>query len=623
MSDKDYASEVGEMIDWSFFISETPSEELIYFTDCWECFCSKLSNPTIYDTLNSPHFLINEIIIELNINEKDNSKHLNYFRESATTNKSFYFLFTSELQALWNMLVNELQNPNKDVLLKIAYEIKEKFMQDEFVSYLEGKTKQVIFDKKDKEKIKKSAAVIIFEFIYRQFEIKTISNLCDKVFSSYYEIDYPNGKRILKEEMEKLTFDDRLSRLFEILTQKEKYQYVVFYVSGLHLSQEETFDDVTFYNPLVSKKLKGFNPNEECFHNANYEIGSNVLAKVFCKDTLFGVNIAKKQVSEICDYLKLLYRTEADYKIFSDEYLICDEALNIISYSGSNDTKSLYDLSIDRIRNNSQKDVSVIYKNLFDNISGSDNKAIKDALHFYRKGIESDNQEEKLLNLWISLENVFSGVSIKLSNENEDKTKFSKISDCLKHYLIFRYFYSCGWSIYDSFQHYFTSVNVVNSRRVSRILLSAEDSKEINIVTSSKNGFSLFDFINLLNKFGKCTDNCIFNEELNKTIEFYKSNKTFTNAINAIEPTIKNELLMIYRQRNQIVHKASYDTTLLNFYISKLQFVTTVFLRDLIANMPNEKSINNFILNQYIKVEKIRNIIKNNSVASPEEILNK
>lgn len=623
MPDKDYASEVGEMIDWSFFISETPSEELIYFTDCWECFCSKLSNPTIYDTLNSPHFLINEIIIELNINEKDNSKHLNYFRESATTHKSFYFLFTSELQALWNMLVNELQNPNKDVLLKIAYEIKEKFMQDEFVSYLEGKTKQVIFDKKDKEKIKKSAAVIIFEFIYRQFEIKTISNLCDKVFSSYYEIDYPNGKRILKEEMEKLTFDDRLSRLFEILTQKERYQYVVFYVKGLHLSQEETFDDVTFYNPLVSKKLKGFTSNEECFHNANYETGSNVLVKVFCKDTLFGVNIAKKQVSEICDYLKLLYRTEADYKIFSDEYLICDESMNIVSHSRSNDTKSLYDLSIDRIRNNSQKNISVIYKNLFDSISDSDSKAIKNALHFYRKGIESDNQEEKLLNLWISLENVFSGVSIKLSKENEDKTKFSKISDCLKHYLIFRYFYSCGWSIYDRFQYYFKSVNIVNSRRVSRILLSAEDSKKINIVTSSKNGFSLFDFINLLNKFGKCTDNCIFNEELNKTIEFYKSNKTFTNAINAIEPTIKNELLMIYRQRNQIVHKASYDTTLLNFYISKLQFVTTVFLRDLIANMPNEKSINNFILNQYIKVEKIRNIIKNNSVASPEEILNK
>lgn len=630
------------MIDWTFFISENPSEELIYFTDSWEYFCSKLSNPTIYDTLTSPHFLINEIIIEFSINEKDNSKHLNYFREAANTHKSFYFLFTSDLQALWNMLVNELQNPNKDVLLKIAYEIKEKFMQDEFVSYLEGKTKQVIFDKKDKEKIKKSAAVIIFEFIYRQFEIKTITNLCDKIFSSYSEIDYPNGKhlvtsypyksviknpeehnKILKDEMENLTFDDRLSRLFEILTQKEKYQYVVFYVSGLHLSQEETFDVVTFYNPLVSKKLKGFNPNEECFHNANYEIGSNVLVKVFCKDTLFGVNIAKKQVSEICDYLKLLYRTEADYKIFSNEYLICDEALNIISYSGSNDTKSLYDLSIDRIRNNSQKDVSVIYKNLFDNISGTNCKAIKDALHFYRKGIESDNQEEKLLNLWISLENVFSGVSIKLSNENEDKTKFSKISDCLKHYLIFRYFYSCGWSIYDRFQYYFTSVNIVNSRRVSRILLSAEDSKEINILTSSKNGFSLFDFINLLNKFGKSTDNCIFNEELYKTVEFYKSNKTFTNAINAIEPTIKNELLMIYRQRNQIVHKASYDTTLLNYYISKLQFVTTVFLRDLIANMPNEKSINNFILNQYIKVEKIRNIIKNNSVASPEEILNK
>ena len=78
---------------------------------------------------------------------------------------------------------------------------------------------------------------------------------------------------------------------------------------------------------------------------------------------------------------------------------------------------------------------------------------------------------------------------------------------------------------------------------------------------------------------------------------------------------------MIYRQRNQIVHKASYDNTLLNYYISKLQFVATVFLRDLLVNIPKDRSIDNFILNQYIKVEKIRNIIKNNSENSPEELL--
>ena len=80
---------------------------------------------------------------------------------------------------------------------------------------------------------------------------------------------------------------------------------------------------------------------------------------------------------------------------------------------------------------------------------------------------------------------------------------------------------------------------------------------------------------------------------------------------------------MIYRQRNQIVHKASYDNSLLDYYISKLQFVVMVFLRDLIVNLPKEKSLNNFILNQYMKSEKIRSIIKNNAVNSPEELLNK
>lgn len=630
------------MIDWSFFASENPSEELIYFTDCWNNYCLNLSKPTIYDSLISPQFLVKEIIIELNINEKDNSKHLDYFKDTANTQKAFYFLFTPELCALWDMLIKELQNPNKAILLKIAYDIQSIFLQDDFLSYLEEKTKEIIFEKKDKKKIKKCTAAIIFEFIYRQFEIKTISTLCDKIFSSYNEIDYPDGKhfitsypyksiitepkkynQIVKEEVINLKLTDRFQRLFELLKQPEKTVYFVFYVRGLHLSQEETFENITFYNPLINKKCHGMISDQELFHDANYEIGSNAIIKICCKDSLFGVNIAKKQVSNICDYLRLIYITEANYEIHSNEYLVCDENFNIMSTSMGNNTKPFFDLNIDIIRNNNKEDISAIYKRLYANISSTDSKIINDALHFYRKGIETNNQEEQLLNLWISLENLFSGVSINFSKDNEDRTKFTKISDCLVYHLIFRFFYSYGWSLYDKFNYYFTSVNVVNSRSISRIMLPDDACKKINNMIAPGKRISLFDFINLLSSYGTCTDNNVFNEELNKTVDFYKDNKIFTNTINSIESTIKNELLMIYRQRNQIVHKASYDNSLLDYYISKLQFVVMVFLRDLIVNLPKEKSINNFILNQYIKTEKIRSMIKNNSVNRPEELLNK
>lgn len=77
-------------------------------------------------------------------------------------------------------------------------------------------------------------------------------------------------------------------------------------------------------------------------------------------------------------------------------------------------------------------------------------------------------------------------------------------------------------------------------------------------------------------------------------------------------------------QLQQIFHIiSSYDNSLLGYYISKLQFVVMVFLRDLIVNLPKDKSLNNFILNHYIKSEKIRSIIKNNAINSPEELLNK
>lgn len=60
---------------------------------------------------------------------------------------------------------------------------------------------------------------------------------------------------------------------------------------------------------------------------------------------------------------------------------------------------------------------------------------------------------------------------------------------------------------------------------------------------------------------------------------------------------------MIYRQRNQIVHNATFDKTLMEFNIAQIKSIVTMVLFDLLNGLKNEPSLKNVILDSYIKAE--------------------
>ena len=66
---------------------------------------------------------------------------------------------------------------------------------------------------------------------------------------------------------------------------------------------------------------------------------------------------------------------------------------------------------------------------------------------------------------------------------------------------------------------------------------------------------------------------------------------------------IRNELLMIYRQRNQIVHNATYDKTLIEFNIAQIQSIVTMVIYDILHGLKNEPSLSNVIIDIYVKTE--------------------
>ena len=103
--------------------------------------------------------------------------------------------------------------------------------------------------------------------------------------------------------------------------------------------------------------------------------------------------------------------------------------------------------------------------------------------------------------------------------------------------------------------------------------------------------------------FYKVIDNQFFVEELNKTYDFYNNHEQAKTEIEKNVKEIRNELLLIYRQRNQIVHNATYDETMIDFNIAQIKSITTIVLYDLFNALKVNKSLEKAILDKYIQSE--------------------
>ena len=60
---------------------------------------------------------------------------------------------------------------------------------------------------------------------------------------------------------------------------------------------------------------------------------------------------------------------------------------------------------------------------------------------------------------------------------------------------------------------------------------------------------------------------------------------------------------MIYRQRNQIVHNATYDKTLIEFNIAQIKSIVLMVLYDLLNGLKKEESLEKIIMDYYIQAE--------------------
>ncbi|MBQ3023868.1 MAG: hypothetical protein IJD23_00995 [Spirochaetaceae bacterium] len=600
------------------------TENLRYFVSYWEYFCNAVEQPSIYTTIMTPHFLVREILNELNTNGTENSSTFKYFFSQNQSFLSKKYLFDEDSYSLWILLHEKLKEKEKQVVVidSIVNKLIQHFSSNEFQAFLFSSLKSIVLSSEAKfDNIKSLTETIIFQFIFEQYSIKTIKKLINNIFSSYslekrenekvyfhtnYPLvtnfendDYEEYVKKASDEMNNLTLEKRLDRLYKLLINDTQIYYFIFYIKGIFFENKVDFTDVTFYNPKISPILDPNNKFEnDIFNGENYEIGMNVIVKQKGKDIISAKLAAIKKINKTYDFILLHSNLKGKISINDACYRILDENKEFRSWSmgTSKDYLWRHDVIIDeesenKIINKYQK----ICNN--ENILEHDKDIIFDSLHFYRKAKESDSQEEKLLNYWIALERLF-------LDFDTFESKFDRTCNFVQSILLERFIFQKGWNCYYFIDNLLRKQFFYKNKMISEIEIPKELQIKANIGPDLNNSIiKLQDFVDSIPEIIKYSRNLVANDIMQNVQKFYYNHKFASKEILDKKEEIRNVLLMIYRQRNQIVHNAKYDNTLIEYNIAQAQSITTIVLSVLVNEINENSSIKDVALDFYIRSE--------------------
>jgi hypothetical protein len=196
---------------------------------------------------------------------------------------------------------------------------------------------------------------------------------------------------------------------------------------------------------------------------------------------------------------------------------------------------------------------------------------ITDCLHWLRKGEEADRLEDRLLHYWIVIEKVFTFPSTSaplLKGGDKLETKLVLISELLSATSAYGFIYKIGRTLNFYLWSLFTNQLTVAIRGRS-LNLPNDVAKKCGLTPGFTGQVLLKDFRENLSEIAKAASQRIVKNRILHVKKFYEDGDFAKGEINRIISRTKDDVFLIYRYRNSIVHNAHYDANLLLPFVEK------------------------------------------------------
>lgn len=412
-----------------------------YWDKYWDYFTGKLSKKDNYEvTVDSPRFLIDNIISEIEYNNLKNKNNSRLFKAQLGEWNKKDFVFNKLFHNKVVLLLQNWDESRDQYILSICKEINTELNKGTYFDDLVEHLTNIIstaksLDYNTKKEINKYTDLIISEFIANGFIIDDIKSLQHDIsdviidasgtviaapdkYKKLERKDYENEDlyyKAIKNYIENRTIEERISILKDYYHIEPRDCFVLFRLKGIKGDIDCMIDDVNIYAPHLKKYIKDTPSLSRIEQTTPERKYINASIPVQHKSLYSSVAYAKQKLERIIDLLSLSYNTSApiewnpnDISIIENGVFICGLNPNIIDENKSSEHQKFatymesLDVSdiVEDIIKISERFVA-INKN-----QTSNTLKLATAAHWYQKGKNTQNPEDKLLFHWIAVESL-------------------------------------------------------------------------------------------------------------------------------------------------------------------------------------------------------------------------
>lgn len=567
--------------------TDTP---LKFWLKYWKYYIKELCDLDTYDIqLSNPHFLLKEVVSEIEYNDFKNKDNRELFKclLSRVLKEDFAFteLYKTEIQLAlnkWDISPLIIKNICNTILQSMDNNFYLQKILSKLQSTIESGDE---LNERIKENICLYTELLIQEFICLGVDVHDIDRLieeddliindCGDVIicdNSFYELridDFASKEEYysaVSHRYKNRCINEYLNNILSHFQKAPEDGIVILRLLGIKGSINQHFGDIHLYSIDNTTYLPADSfckiEEKEAF------LFVNVAVKVKHRFFNTSLNYATQKVFNLLDYLSFNLKTEDELTISKQFATIMVNGNICGSTSSVQDDPKL----APQYRGLRAVDITPLKSILNDWLiefvdkNKIDNKTfikLSNSTHWYKKAISANKEEDKLLYSWIALESVLKIPEFTKQNflkKGQGSIDFVKeICSCIIsrnkffNYAknIYLYLVNCTQQ-YDNYYDF-------EQKTIKNAKLDIHPGEEIKISCFLKYLPDLKDEIN----------DEVFKRELANLETFY-SNK---NGFGLFKTSICNDIVQIYRLRNMIVHNAVCPEFLIKSYAYKAQFI--------------------------------------------------
>lgn len=609
-----------------------------FWIELWEDLINNFLKKSFGLTLYNPHILIDDIITEIDENAFKNSDNKKFFYSKLSEYLKNDLVINKKLKSQFKILRKTFNSERTGYILETCREIKDLFQKGlYFDCSLDLIIDLLISDEEISidfvNSINYLTQGIIVELIKKTYAIKDIKKFPTNIFDNYSYADekilitkFPHGldhekyknpegdfnREKYNEDVIKyisnLSTKDRIQKLSYYYHKKKEKAFYIFVIEGLKGDIDITVSGVTFYSLNKKRLIKEINKEFDFEELQRHQRNEKFIQAAVEVDFLMPESSLAEALTKLENALDLIscyFNLKTDLYLNNLNYSIVNqEGHSIYSSMGRDKRNSFMKYQDSLYLNDIENDLKELNKYSFlwaD--SSKSNKSISkivNALHWYRKAEHSLKQEDKMLNYWIAIENLFNlETDIKLDVLNDsNKSKFHLIQETISSIWIFVFIYEFGWELYHYYNLIFDNHFSNNFNFPENLIQKAQLRPEIGEKIYLKN------FIDNLNEISQYEKNPFILDKINRVKDFYENSTITKKMVDGQINQIKNDVLMIYRIRNLIVHNAHFDNTLLPYFVWKIKGFSGNLIRRIISDFSFNKELSDIIVRIHLKREK-------------------